>query len=449
VVARRERRPISSDPELRVMPHSIDAERAVLGAVIISPTGWSLAASCVKADDFYRDAHRRIFVSMAQLSERGAIIDLVTLKDALARSGELEEVGGAAYMASLVDGVPRSTNVPHYAAIVREYSRKRQAILLASQLVADAYDGADSASEIIDSGISKLSGIIHESGFGLVTIRDAVSRYVSAVQSGDAGHVLPTGFVDLDTLISGFKPGDLVIVAARPSVGKSSLGLGFARNAAAIGQPAVFFTVEMTDEQLASRVLSWESGVSTAKLERQTATAEEYRIVQETANGIEAPLAIVSTATTVTEIGAWCRLAKQTTGLSLGVVDYIQLLVPEKDRARSEDSAQAQMAGISAGLKRIARELGMVIVAISQLNRAPEARKDKRPHTSDLRGSGALEQDCDIALLVFREEMYTPKPENVGTAEIIVAKNRTGPTGVVRLAFVNELAMFGNLARGF
>jgi replicative DNA helicase len=205
----------------------------------------------------------------------------------------------------------------------------------------------------------------------------------------------------------------------------------------------VFFSLEMTAEGIAARLLAWASGVSSVRLERQTATADEYARVGEAAATFDLPLTIETSATTVMEMRAWCRRAQREGPLACAVVDYLQLLVPDRHR----ESDEAEIAGISKALKRMAKELGIVVLAISQLSRAPEARKDKRPHTSDLRGSGTLEQDCDLALLLFREEMYTPKPENRGIAEVIVAKNRSGPTGVVRLAWVAELAMFGNLAQ--
>lgn len=423
------------------MPHDLEAERAVLGSVLVNPDLYGAAAALLRPSDFYRAAHRTIFEAMRTLVGNEVAIDLLTLKGAL--GDQLDAVGGAAYIANMVDGVPHSTNVAHYAGMVRELAQRRETIKVAMLAADAAFSGEDASAQVVERAIRELSDVIHASGGTLLNARAAVDRYVDALQRGEAGLAYQTGFADLDAVINGLKPGDLVIVAARPSTGKSSLALGIAKHIAATYGPTLYETLEMSPESLAARILSWDSNVSSLKLERQTATAIEYANAQQAALDLDVPLWIEGTATTLNEISAWARMVKvQYGGLFALVVDYIQLMAAE-----DADSPENEMKAISAGLKRIAKTLNCVVIGVSQLNRSPEARKDKRPHVSDLRGSGALEQDCDLALLLFREEMHSPNADNMGVAEVIIAKNRNGPTGTVRLAFVKELAMFRNLAR--
>lgn len=422
-------------------PHDLDAERAVLGAALLAAEAFDVAASVVRAEDFYRDAHRRIFQSMADLRAQGGALDFIVLRDRLRSRGVLDEVGGPAYLASLTDGLPVGSHVEAHAGIVREKARLRALVAAAGRLMTAATACEEPASRIAEALSHELSACVGAAGPGLVTELGAIQQYVSAIAS-ESGLSVLTGYLDLDALIGGFHGGDLVIVAARPSVGKSSFALGLALHLATNGKPALFCSLEMSVKALASRLLAWRSGVPSARLERGTATTEEYARMSDVYQQESGPpLYIEAHARTVTEIAAWAQRVRRESGLGCIIVDYLQLLSP----GRRRDSDESEIAEAVKDLKRLSVDLDVPVVALSQLNRAPETRRDKRPHVSDLRGSGVIEQACDIALLLFREEMYRPKPENAGIAEVIVGKNRNGPVGVVRLLFRKELAQFLNL----
>lgn len=428
-----------------VSPHSLEAERAVLGAVLISTKTWPIVSSSVSDRDFFRDAHRRIFLAMRRLAERAVALDLLTLADELRSVGDIDECGGPAYLASLTDGVPTSTNVEHYAAIVKEKARLRSLVEIGSSLLVDAYDGSRRASTIADEIFGRLSSASTARADGAVLARTAVERYVSDVVQGESIR-LPSGLTDLDALIGGFRAQDLVIIAARPSVGKTSFALGLADRMSQANVVVPFFSLEMSRHALASQLLASRSRVESGRFERGLAAPDEYDKISATVASLsDAPLFLETTARTLTEIDGWCRRIRDERGsIGCAVIDYLQLLSPPERL----DSRQEQVAAISRGLKRLAKDLNIVVIALSQLGRAPEARRDKRPHLSDLRESGALEQDADLALLLFREEMHAPSPEVEGIAEVIVAKHRSGPTGVVRVVFIKKLAAFDNLALG-
>lgn len=420
-------------------PKDLDAEKAVLGALLVSPAQWADVATRLNAADFFRAAHHDIYVAIAALLSRGVAPDLVTLADEL--GVKLADAGGRAYLAGLVDGVPKSSNAGHYATIVREKARLRRLAALGEEITGRALGGAASSAELAVEAVAALDRALGHTAGGLVTMREAVADYLGHVSSGDAP-AITSGYADLDRLIGGFNAGDLIVVAGRPSTGKSSWALGSALAASEVGA-TLFFSREMSQRRLASRLLAWRSGVQTAKIEQGHATEEEFGRVAAAADH-DLPLYIESMAETVQEMAAWCRKLKQQLPLVMVVVDYLQLLLPERRR----DSMENEIAGISAGLKNMAKELKVAVVALSQLSRAPEARKDKRPTMADLRGSGAIEQDCDVCVLLFREEMHKPTDENHGVAEAIVAKNRDGPVGVVRLQFEKSLAQFRDMAEG-
>jgi len=428
----------------QVLPHDLEAERAVLGSILISSSVWAIAASRLRAADLFRDAHRIIFQAMGEVVASATPIDFVTLKSELLRRGQLDEVGGPTYIASLTDGVPMSAHVEYYCGIVREHARRRAAILASNRIAIEAYDAEQPAARTIEHGIEQLLAAIDAPSTGLISADEAVRAYGEALDNGTLGDPLMTGHVDVDALMGGMRPTDLVIVAARPSTGKTSWALGVGQHLASQGLRTVFFSIEMGQHRLAARLLAWRSQVPTDRFERGLATEEEFaRVAMAVADSI-GPLLIETTARTVAEIGAWCRRAKQDGGLACAIIDYVQLLSAERRR----ESAEAEMAGISAALKQLAKEIAIPVIAISQLNRAPENRRDKRPHPADLRGSGAWEQDADIIVLLHRQEMYDRKPENVGIAEVIIGKNRNGPTGTMRLQFTATLAQFHDLAPG-
>jgi len=438
----------------RTLPHNLEAERSVLGAILVHNEAFNTAAQVIDGRDFYRDAHRRIFDRMVALSERGEAIDFITLKEELSRGGELEEVGGPAYVASLVDGVPRATNVEYYARIVKEKATLRNLIYAANKILTNAYEADQESDLILDEAESSIFAVADDRlKAGFVPMRDLVAESFPKIEQLFEHKRLvtgvPTGFIDLDEMTRGLQGGDLVIIAARPSMGKTSLVLNVAQHVAVQPEHSVgFFSLEMSKESLFIRLLTSEAQIDSHRLMSGHIAERDYsRISQalETLSGMR--LFIDDTANIgVLEMRAKSRRLQAEHGLTLIVVDYIQLM---SARGRFENRT-LELASISRSLKGLAKELNVPIVVLSQLSRAPESRSDHRPQLSDLRESGALEQDADLVILIYRDDVYNRDPNNpdAGTAELIVAKQRNGPTGIVRLAFLREQTRFANLAGG-
>lgn len=435
----------------RTLPHNLEAERSVLGAILIDNHTFNLAAAVINAQAFFRDAHRRIFERMTDLAERSQPIDLVTLKEALERSGELEEVGGPAYVASLVDGVPRSTNVEYYAQIVKEKATLRALIFSANKILANAYEADQEADLILDDAESAIFAVAEDRvKAGFMPMRELVKESFPKIEKlfEHKSYItgVPTGFDDLDRKTRGLQPGDLVIVAARPSMGKTSLVLNICQHVATQGRVAGFFSLEMSKEQLVLRMLTSEARIDAQRLRTGFVSDHDFgRLARALGTLSEAKVFIDDTASIgVLEMRAKARRLKAEHGLHLLVVDYIQLM---QGRGRF-DNRQQELASISRSLKGLAKELHVPIIALSQLSRAPETRSDHRPLLSDLRESGALEQDADVVLFIYREDHYRDAgEESDGTAEIIVGKQRNGPIGSTRLAFIREFTRFENLER--
>ena len=437
----------------RTLPHSLDAEKSVLGAVLIHNEAFNYAAELITSRDFFRDAHRRIFEKMEQLAERGDAIDLVTLKEELIRSGDLEDAGGPAYLASLVDGVPRSSNVEHYARIVKEKSALRALILASQQISARAYEAEDDPNLILDEAEQAIFAIAEDRArIGFLSMRDIVSESLPKIEQLFEQKKLitgiATGFTDLDQMTRGLQPGDLVIIAARPSMGKTSLVMNIAEHASIKhGATVGFFSLEMSREQLFIRLLTSVARIDAQRLMTGSVGQRDYQSLSQAIGVLsDAKLFIDDTpGVTVLEMRAKARRLAAEHGLGLLVIDYLQLMT---GRGRFENRT-LELAAISRGLKGLAKELGVPVVALSQLSRAPESRSDHRPLLSDLRESGALEQDADVVLMLFRADMYPDsKPEDQGKAELIIAKQRNGPTGTVELAFLKQHTRFEDLARG-
>ena len=438
----------------RTLPHNLEAERSVLGAILVHNDAFNTAAQVIDSGDFYRDAHRRIFDRMVTLNERGAAIDFITLKEELSRGGDLEHVGGPAYIASLVDGVPRATNVEYYAKIVKEKATLRNLIYAANKILSNAYEADQEPELILDEAESLIFAVADDRlKAGFVAMRDLVTDSFPKIEQLFEHKRLvtgvPTGFVDLDEMTRGFQGGDLIIVAARPSMGKTSLVLNIAQHVAVQPDMSVgFFSLEMSKESLFIRLLTSEAQIDSHRLMSGHIGERDYgRISQalERLSGMR--LFIDDTANVgVLEMRAKSRRLQSEHGLNLLVVDYIQLM---SARGRYENRT-LELASISRSMKGLAKELNVPIVVLSQLSRAPEARSDHRPQLSDLRESGALEQDADVVILIYRDDAYNRDPNNpdAGTAELILAKQRNGPTGVVRLAFLREQTRFANLAPG-
>ena len=438
----------------RTLPHNLEAERSVLGAILIQNDSYNIAVELLRPEDFYRDAHRRIFEKIISLAERRMAVDFVTLKDELGRAGELDTVGGPAYVASLVDGVPKATNVEYYAKIVKEKSVLRSLISAANTILLDAYEADQEAAEILDRAENSIFQIA-EGGIrrGFVSLEELAQESVEAIQKAHEEKKLitgvPSGFSDLDSLTSGFQRGDLVIIAARPSMGKTSLALNIAQHAGTqTGLTVGVFSLEMSREQLFLRMLSSRGA--------DRRPSPPHRLPARPTTGAGSPRRSASwgrrrsSSTTRPGIGVLemraksRRLAAEQRGLDLLIVDYIQLM---QGRGRFDNRTQ-ELGSISRALKALAKELNVPVVVLSQLSRGPESRSDHRPQLSDLRESGALEQDADVVILIYREDEYNPDAENEGIAEIIVAKQRNGPTDTIKLAFIKERTRFENYDPG-
>src|SRR5688572_20253357 len=439
----------------RTLPHNLEAERSVLGAILVHNDAFNMAAQVIDSGDFYRDAHRRIFDKMVALNERNQAIDFVTLKEELGRAGEIDEVGGPSYVAALADGVPRATNVEYYARIVKEKATLRNLIYAANKILTNAYEADQESDLILDEAESAIFSVADDRlKAGFVPMRDLVKESFPKIEQLFEQKRLitgvPTGFVDLDEMTRGFQAGDLIIVAARPSMGKTSLCLNISQYVATQPNLTVgFFSLEMSKESLFLRLLTSEAQIDSHRLMSGAIGQKDYGRISHALETLSAMrLYIDDTASIgVMEMRAKARRLKAEHGLSLLVVDYIQLMT---GRGRFENRT-LELGSISRSLKGLAKELSVPIVVLSQLSRAPEARSDKRPMLSDLRESGALEQDADVVMLIFREDMYKTDDQpsdSDGVAEIIIAKQRNGPTGTVRLAFIREQTRFGNLAAG-
>ncbi len=449
-------------PHERTLPHNLDAERSVLGAVLLDNEAFNTAISIVTSAAFFRDAHRRIFERMTVLVERRSAIDFVILREELERAGELEEVGGAAYLASLVDGVPRATNVEYYARIVKEKATLRSLIYAANKIVANAYEADQDADLILDDAEGAIFAVAEDRiKAGFVPMRQLVQESFPKIEKLFEHQSFITGvgthLVDLDKMTRGFQPGDLIIVAARPSMGKTSLVLNICQHVATHPVPgtnqvgvAGVFSLEMSKEQLFMRMLSSEAGIDSFRLQSGQIGQREYgQITHAMETLAEAQLFVDDSAGVgVLEMRAKARRLQAEHGLSILAVDYVQLMT---GRGKAENRT-LELGAISRSLKGLAKELNVPIIVLSQLSRAPEARSDKRPMLSDLRESGALEQDADVVIMIFREEMYkvdkSEKAESDGVAELIIAKQRNGPTGTVKTAFIAGQTKFMPLAPG-
>ncbi|HKQ98444.1 MAG TPA: replicative DNA helicase [Candidatus Polarisedimenticolia bacterium] len=434
----------------RNVPHSVDAERSVLGAILLENSAINRAQEILKDSDFYRDPHRRIFKVMGTLSERATAIDPVTVKEELNRSGELEAVGGPAYIASLLDGVPHSSNVEHYAKIVKEKAILRALIDAGGQIVTTAYEATQEVDEILDQSERLVFRITQEQmRAGFVPLRTIADQSLKTIERLSEHRELvtgiPTGFPTLNEMTSGLQPSDLIVLAARPGMGKTSLALNMAQHAATQGGRRVgVFSLEMSREQLFLRLLTGQARVDAHRLRTGRLGRDEWaRLTQAYGELAAVPIWIDDTAGTgVLEMRAKSRRLKMEQGLDLLVIDYLQLM---RSRGRFENRNQ-EITEISRSLKELAKELQIPIIALSQLSRAPEQRGgDRRPQLSDLRESGAIEQDADLVMFIYREEIYKPTEENRGRAQIIIAKQRNGPIGNIDLAFLREYTRFEEL----
>ncbi|MCS6807564.1 MAG: replicative DNA helicase [Bacteroidota bacterium] len=443
----------------KIPPHSSDAEAAVLGAIMLDRNALSKATEVLEPDSFYKETHRKIYEVMLSMSERNITIDLLSLSEELRRRGILEAIGGTYTLVQINSGTPTAANVEHYIRIVQEHALKRQLISAASEILARAYDPTTDALDEIDKAESEIFRIaeqrLRKSYISMSKLAKDTFATIASMVNRESRRGIPSGYTKLDDVImGGFHRSDFVIIAARPSMGKTALALSIARNVAVeSGIPTAFFSIEMSKEQLTMRLLSAEARVSLHKLMKGDIKPEELpRLAGHMDKLAKAPIYIDdSSMLSVMELRAKCRRLKAEQNIGLIIIDYLQLLHAPIGK---NDSREREISIISRNMKQIAKELAIPVIALAQLNRGVEGRSDKRPMLSDLRESGSLEQDADVVMFVHRPEYYgiTTFEEDgaptEGTAEIIIGKQRNGPVGSVRLAYVKEFTRFENLALG-
>ncbi len=443
----------SDTTALRVPPHSVEAEQSVLGGLTLDNAAWDQLADVVTEDDFYRRDHRLIFRAIAKLAEQGNPFDVITLSEWLENRGELENAGGLAYLGALAKNTPSAANIRAYAAIVRERSVLRGLIRVGTDIADAAYlpEGRDGA-ELLDLAERRVFEIAERGARGkrgFVSMRElsalAIDRIDVLFNQGGAITGIPTGFADFDEMTSGLQRSDLVIVAGRPSMGKTSYAMNIAEHVAIKENKVVaVFSMEMPGDQLAMRMISSlgridQHRVRTGKLD----DSDWPRLTSAVGILAEAPMFVDDTpALTPTELRARCRRLRREHGLDLVVIDYLQLM----QVAGHKENRTAEISEISRNLKAMAKELNVPVVALSQLNRSLEQRPNKRPVMSDLRESGAIEQDADIIIFIYRDEVYNEDSPDKGTAEIIIGKQRNGPIGTVRVTFLGKYTRFENFA---
>ena len=436
-------------PGYRSPPHSREAEESVIGAVLLSEDAVNEVMDRVHPEDFYVPAHQAIFEAMRELFDGNQAIDAVTVSEELRRRGELEKIGGIQYLTRLVDIVPSTSNVAYYAGIVEEHAKRRELIRAGALVTEVAFDIDEDISTVMDRAEQEVLGVAERrTSQTLLEVGPMFSDVLEHIElleeRGSEITGLETGFVDLDKKLAGLQPANLVVIAARPAMGKSSLALGIGIHVAKKAEPVAFFSLEMSKEELVQRILSHEGRVDSMKLRSGQLGPLWKRVVDAAGRMYKAPIFVDdSPVVTVTDIRAKCRRLKRKKGLSLVVVDYLQLM-----QASTRENRQQEISEITRNLKNLARELSVPVIAVSQLNRSLEAREDKRPRLSDLRESGAIEQDADVVMFIYRHEYYHPEdPDKRGIAEVIVAKHRAGSTGPVEMTFQPEFTRFANLGR--
>lgn len=435
----------------KVPPQNLEAEQAVLGALMLEPEVGSSVFEILQPEDFYRDNHRLIFSALRDLFERGDPVDLVSVAEALRQAGRLEQVGGIATVSEIARSVPSAVNVDFYAQLVAEKSMLRQLIRVAGRIAEKGYEPGEEAATLLAEAeklLLELSQRHVKDGFE--SIRNILLNTFEKIEMlyANKGNLtgVPTFFNDLDRMTSGWQPSDLVIIAARPSMGKTALVLNMAQNAAVRGNvPAAVFSLEMSKEQLVQRMLCSEAMVDQQRVRTGNLLDTDWpKLTRAVGPLSDAPIFIDDTVgISLVELRSKARRLKMEHGLGMIVIDYLQLMT----LGRRAESRQQEIAAISRGLKGIARELSVPVIALSQLNRGVEQRQDKRPIMSDLLESGAIEADADVISFIYRDEYYNPESEKKGIAEIIIAKHRNGPVGTLELGYLKEFTKFVNLDR--
>ncbi len=430
----------------KVPPQSLESEQAVLAAVLMDNYALSHCIEYIRPDDFYKEAHRLIFQSMLELNDKNEPTDLLTLKAHLENKGLLERVGGTPYLSAMTDIVPTSANVVSYAKIVREKSLVRQLIHAGTEIVTRCYEPDVEPQDLVDEAENKIFSIAEKkSSQGFAPVKDLVKSSYKMIEELFERKTditgLTTGFPDFDKLTAGFQKGDLVIIAGRPSMGKTALSLNMAQNAAKAGAKVAVFSLEMSKESLVMRMLTSEARIDSMRVRTGDLHESDWQKLLDGASKVsEMKMYIDDQAgQTTLEIRAKCRrLARELGGLDMVLIDYLQLM----RGATPTNNREQEISEISRSLKALAKELKVPVIALSQLNRSLESRTNKRPMMSDLRESGAIEQDADLISFIYRDEVYSPETPDKGVAEIIVAKQRNGAIGTVRVAYLNQYVRF-------
>ncbi|MFS1510963.1 replicative DNA helicase [Chengkuizengella sp. SCS-71B] len=435
----------------RIPPQNIEAEQAVLGAILLDSEALITALEIIKEEDFYKTSHQRIFQIITSLGEDQEPIDLVTVTARLQDQQWLEDVGGVSYLSELANAVPTSANIDYYAKIIEEKSILRKLIRTATQIVSNGYTSSEDISNLLGEAEQKILEISNRrQNNGFVAIKDVLMDVFEQVEflyqhkGGISG--VPSGFTDLDKMTTGFKPNDLIIVAARPSVGKTAFALNIAQNVGVRAKETVaIFSLEMSASQLVQRIICAESNVDAGRLRTGALEEDDWEKMTMAIGALsEAKIFIDdSPGLTVSEIRSKCRKLKQEHGLGIILIDYLQLI----HGRGNGDNRQQEVSEISRNLKALARELEVPVIALSQLSRGVEQRQDKRPMMSDLRESGSIEQDADIVAFLYRDDYYDKESEKKNIIEIIIAKQRNGPVGTVELVFMKNYNKFVNLDR--
>ena len=435
---------------LRVPPHSVEAEESVLGAVLLDSDAANFALEKLGPEDFYRPAHQAIFDAVLELFNRNEPVDAVTVAEGLRRSEMLDRVGGLAYLTQLIDAVPATSNIEHYAAIVEEHALRRRLLRVGGDIGKLATEVDQPIADVVDKAEQSVYAVSEKRvGDGLAPIDPllgpAIERAEELHRHGQEVTGAATGLRDLDRKLAGLHPGNFIVVAGRPGMGKSTLAINIAQHIAINGDPVAIFTLEMTREEIVSRMLCAQGRIDSQRLRTGRLTETDFSKLSNAANVLyKKPIFVDdSPGLTVTEIRAKCRRLKRRHGLGLVVVDYLQLM-----HGTGGENRQQEIAIISRSLKDLARELEVPVIGASQLNRALEQREDKRPRLGDLRESGSIEQDADIVLFIYRHEYYHPEAvETKGIAEVAIAKHRQGSVGRVDLTFLPEFTLFSDMGR--
>ncbi len=436
----------------RVMPHNIEAEQSVIGAMLMDKEAIMTASEIISGDDFYQKQFGILFDNMVELFNEGKAVDLVTLQNRLKENGVPEEVSNMGFVRELLTNIPTSANVKYYADIVYEKAVLRKLIKTTETVANDCYVGADKLENILEDTEKKIFDIVQRRNAGDYDpinkiVQNSIMRISAASKLKGNVTGIPTGFIDLDYRTSGMQKSDLVLVAARPSMGKTAFVLNMAQYMAfECNKTVAIFSLEMSSEQLVNRLLAMEARIDAQKLRNGSLEDNDWESLLESAGTVaKSHLIIDDRASSLAEIRSKCRKFKLEHNLDIVIIDYLQLM--SSGGSRASDSRQQEISEISRGLKRMARELDVPVVALSQLSRAVEQRPDHRPMLSDLRESGAIEQDADVVMFLYRDEYYNKESELKGTAEVIIAKQRNGPIGTVTLAWLPQYTKFANIKK--